>query len=104
MDGGPLWGESKRKRLESARTFDCALVTDSPVAGFSCYLVRMPVAARADETYITESYLRRKIECNTLAHLMGDIMADLLGGGWFNHPDCDDWHSQGQIKVIIDSS
>ena len=60
--------------------------------------------ASADETYITESYLRRKIECNTLAHLIGDIMADLLGGGWFNHPNCDDWHSHGQIKVIIDSS
>ena len=60
-----------------------------------------PVAA--DETYITESYLRRKIECNTLAHLIGDIMADLTGGGWFNHPDCDAWHSKGQINIVVDS-
>ena len=66
------------------------------------FVLLAPVSG--DETYITESYLRRQIECNTFAHLIGDIMADLATSGWFNHPHCDDWHSKGEIGVVIDSS
>ena len=62
-----------------------------------------PVRIFTDENYVTESYLRRKIEVNNLSHLIADIFGDLAyNGAWFNHPNDDDWLEHGKISCIID--
>ena len=64
--------------------------------------MRQPIFAD-NENYVTESYLRRQIEVNTLSHLIADIFGDLAyNGAWFNHPNDDDWLNGGKITCIID--
>lgn len=55
----------------------------------------------SDDSYITESYLRRKIECEHIAPAMASVLLDLasISGAGVWRTVCDHWFKDGKIQV-----